>query len=188
MSATSTSTGTMTNGVDVTGLMKTVGAIREQPELGRFQFRAENEWLGAAHNRTTIKGFYGAGREDDSRSTPYVMDCDEPPVLMGKDEGANPVEHLLNALAGCMTTTMVMHSASRGVEIESVESRLEGDIDVRGFLGLSNRVPKGYEKIRVKFRVRSDADAQKLKELAEMSPVFNTVTRPTPVEIEIEKV
>jgi len=185
MSATQTKE--TVNGVNMSELLKTVGAIKDQPDLGRFQFRAANQWLGAAHNRTTIQSFYGAGQEDTSRTHPYVFDCDEPPVLLGKDEGANPVEHLLNALAGCMTTTMVMHSASRGVEIEAVESKLEGDIDVRGFLGLNERVPRGYEKIRVTFKVNTDADAEQLKKLAEMSPVYNTISKPTPIEIEIVK-
>lgn len=176
---------TMVNGVEVGKVMRTVDALKQDASLGRFQFRAANQWLGGARNRSTIQGFYGAGKEDDTRTEPYVFDCDEPDILAGTDRGANPVEYLLNALAGCMTTTMVMHSASRGVEIESVESKLEGDIDVRGFLGLDDRVPKGYEGIRVTFRVKSDADAAMLKKLAEMSPVYNTITRPTPVRIEI---
>lgn len=174
------------NGINVDGLMQTLKAVKQLPELGAFQFRASNRWLGAAHNRSTIQSFYGAGKEDDQRTRPYVMDCDEPPVLMGKDEGANPVEYLLNALAGCMTTTMVMHAASRGVNIESIESKLDGDIDIRGFTGLDPNVTKGYEKIRVTFKVKSDATPEQLKELARMSPVFNTIHNPTPIEINVQ--
>jgi uncharacterized OsmC-like protein len=175
------------NGVDVNRLFETIGAIKEQPDLAKFQFRARNEWLEVGHNRTTIKDFYGCGQEDESRSEPYVFDADEPPVLLGEDKGANPVEYLLHALAACLTTTMVFHGASRGIEIESVESKLEGDIDIQGFLGLRPDVEKGYQGINVTFRVKSDAPAEKLRELAEFSPVYSTVSRPTPVTVTIEK-
>jgi len=131
-----------TNGVDVAGLRQTVKAVQEDPSLGRFQFRARNRWLGGPLNETRIKEFYGAGRENNDRRQPFVLKCAEPPVLLGQDRGANPAEHLLNALLGCVTTSMVMHAASRGIEIEAVESAGEGDIDVRGFLGLANQVPR----------------------------------------------
>jgi uncharacterized OsmC-like protein len=175
------------NGVDVNALKQTIGAIQQNPPLADFQFRAENRWLGGALNRSTIRNFYGAGKEDQVRTEPYVFECDEPPVLLGQDRAANPVEYLLHALAGCVTTTMVMHAAARGIEVESVESDLEGDIDLQGFLGLSNKVPRGYRKIRVTMRVKSDADADKLKALAQYSPVFNTITNPTEVEVNIVK-
>jgi uncharacterized OsmC-like protein len=175
------------NGVNTDELMETIRALRENPDLGEFQFRARNQWLGGTHNRSAIKDFYGAGKEDDSRTEPYVFDCDEPPVLAGNDTGANPVEHLLNALAGCVTTTMVAHAASRGIEIESVESELEGDIDVRGFLGLTDDVDKGYRDIRVNFRVKSDAPVEQLKEFATYSPVYNTITNPVRVTVNVEK-
>lgn len=174
------------NGIDVTALTQTLDAIRNKPSLGAFQFRATNRWIDGAHNRSQIKSFYGAGKEDDQRTEPYIMDCDEPPVLMGRDQGANPVEYILNAMAGCMTTTMVMHAAARGVRIDSIESKLDGDIDIRGFTGLDPNVTKGYEKIRVTFRVKSDATPEQLAELARMSPVFNTVNNPTPIEINVQ--
>jgi uncharacterized OsmC-like protein len=176
-----------TNGVDLAGMQQTVKAVQDNPKLGQFRFRARNRWLGGTHNRTKIKDFYGAGKEDDRRHEGFELECDEPPILLGEDRGANPVEHLLNALLGCVTSSLVMHAASRGIEIESVESEVEGDLDVRGFLGLTNQVPKGYQSIRVKLRVKSEAEAQKLKELAAYSPVYNTLMNPTPVEIEIEK-
>ena len=174
-----------TNGVNVPALRETIGAIQQDPTLGDFHFRATNRWLGGARNRSTIKGFYGAGKEDDTRTEPYVFENDEPQVLLGEDRAANPVEYLLHALAGCATTTMVMHAAARGIEIDSVESEIEGSIDIRGFLGLSNQVPRGYRKIRLTMRVKSDADPQTLAALAKSSPVFNTVSQPTPVEINI---
>ena len=115
------------------------------------------------------------------------MDADEPAILAGEDEGANPVEHLLHALASCLTTSMVAHAAVRGIAIEELESELEGDIDLRGFLGLADDVPKGYTAIRAKFRVKADAgDLETLRRLANFSPVFNTLTSGTNVDVKVE--
>ena len=102
------------NGVNVSALGETIHALRKDPPLGRFQFRARNRWVGGTRNRSAIKDFYGAGKEDDTRTEPYVFDADEPPVLLGDDRGANPVEYLLHALAACMTTTMVAKAAAGG--------------------------------------------------------------------------
>ena len=101
-----------------------------------------------------MTGFYGA-KQEIAHKQKFEMDADEPPILAGEDEGANPVEHLLHALASCVTTSMVAHAAVRGIHVEEVESELEGDIDLRGFLGLSDDVPKGYTDIRVKVKVHS---------------------------------
>jgi len=183
---THTTTAKIVNGVDTEALMQTLSVLRDQPDKAQFQFRADNRWLGGTRNRSTIQGFYGAGAEDETRTKPYIMDCDEPAVLLGGDTGANPVEYLLNAVAGCMTTTMAMHAASRGVTIESLESHVEGEIDVRGFTGLSATVPKGYKEIHVNFRAKTDGDAAMLEELAKMSPVYNTVAGRTPIIVKVE--
>lgn len=176
-----------TNGIDVAGIKQTVKAVQGTPGLGRFQFRARNRWLGGTRNRTKIKDFYGAGKEDDQRQQTFELECDEPAVLLGEDGAPNPVEHLLNALLGCVTSSLVMHAASRGIEIEAIESEVQGDIDIRGFLGLTNEVPRGYQNIRLTLRVKSNADPHKLEELARFSPVFNTLINPTPVQIQIQK-
>ena len=174
------------NGVNLETLMATVNAIKGDPELGACHFRASNKWLGGNHNRTTVTGFYGA-KQEIAHKQKFEMDADEPPILAGEDEGANPVEHLLHALASCVTTSMVAHAAVRGIHVEEVESELEGDIDLRGFLGLSDDVPKGYTDIRVKFKVKADPkDLARLEELIEYSPVFNTLTHGVPVSIQIE--
>lgn len=176
----------ITNGVNVTQMFDTIAAVRNEPELGKFQFRARNHWLDGSRNQATIKEFYGAGQEDNTRTESYVFQADEPPILCGDDQGANPVEYLLSALSMCLTTTMVMHGASRGIEIEAVDSELEGDLDVRGFLGLSDEVRKGYHDVRVKMRVKSDAPAEKLAELAKYSPVYDVVSNSLPVHVEVE--
>ena len=178
---------TLINGVNVTALGENVEAVKAQPEIAKFQFRAKNKWLGGGHNRSEIKGFYGACQEDSTRTEAFVLDNDEPPVLLGEDQGANPVEYVLHALAGCMTTTMVYHAAARGIHLESVETELKGDLDLHGFLRLDETVRNGYENIRVKFTVKSDAAPEVLADLARISPVFDIVSNPVNVEVDIQK-
>ena len=184
--ATSQTQPTMRNGVDIGAFFETINAVKGNSDIAEFQFRARNQWIDGGHNRSTIKGFYGALQEDQTRTEAFVLDSAEPPVLLGQDQGANPVEYVLHALAGCMTTTMVYHAAARGIDIEAVDSTLEGDLDLRGFLGLSDEVRKGYKAIRVKFRVRSDADASTLQALTRFSPVYDIVSNSLPVEVTVE--
>lgn len=174
------------NGVNVSQIIETIRLVRKQPESAEFKFNARNEWLSGGHCRIEIKDFYGAG-EVQRREKPFAFDADEPPVLAGTDQGANPVEYLLTALSACLTTTMAYHAAVQGIEIEQIESEYEGDIDLKGFLDLDPNVRKGYREIRVKFKVKSEADEAKLLELAKKSPVFDVVTNPTPVKLVIEK-
>jgi uncharacterized OsmC-like protein len=174
------------NGIDVGALSETVNAIRTDPELGSARFRVTNKWVSGNHNRSTVTDFYGAKQVIKHRQG-FNMDADEPAILAGDDIGANPVEHLLHALASCVTTSMVAHAAARGIPINSLESEVEGDIDLRGYLGLSNKVPRGYTALRVRFKV--DADPQyyeRLEELSKFSPVFNTITQSAPVDIRVE--
>jgi uncharacterized OsmC-like protein len=174
------------NGIDLNVLQETVSAIQKDPDLGKCKFRARNKWIDANHNCTTISGFYGA-KQEMAHKQEFELHADEPPILAGGDEGANPVEHLLNALAACVTTSLVAHASVKGIHIESLESELEGDIDLRGFLGLAPDVPKGYTNIRLKFKVKTDTEnMKKLKRLAEFSPVYNTLIHGTKVDIEIE--
>jgi uncharacterized OsmC-like protein len=176
------------NGLDVQAAMATIGAIKADPSLARFQFRARNAWVGGGENRSTIRDFYGAGREDDSRTTAFEFTNGEPPVLLGHNEGANPVEFLLHALAGCVTTTFVLHAAARGIAIRELSTRLEGDLDRRGLLGLDDSVSPGYEQIRIEMKVKADCSDEELDDLLaytqQHSPVCNTVCRPVPVTIE----
>jgi len=181
-----TTVATSINGVDIETLMGTVDAIKNDPGLGACRFRANNTWLGGNHNRSTVTGFYGARQEIAHKQT-FTMDADEPAILAGNDEGANPVEHLLHALASCLTTSMVAHAAVRGIEIEELESMLEGDIDLRGFLGLDMTVPKGYTEIRATFRVKArPEDLDRIRELARFSPVFNTITQGARVVVDVK--
>lgn len=175
------------NGICLEVLNETVQAIDQDPGLGACHFRARNIWVDGNHNKTTITGFYGA-RQDIAHEQTFELSADEPPILAGHDRGANPVEHLLNALAACLTTSIVAHAAVRGIHIDELESDLEGDIDLCGFLGLSEDVPKGFTNIRVNFRVKSDVrNLERLRRLAVFSPVFNTLTQGTKVDIQMER-
>lgn len=177
------------NGVNVDQLFGTINAIKDTPGLARFRFRASNRWVNGGHNTTTVKDFYGAGQEDTSRATSFVMEADEPAVLLGEDNGANPVEYVMAALAGCLTTSLVYHAAAQGITIESVESSYEGELDLHGFLGLSDKVRNGYESLNVTFRIKADAPEEKLRELVELaqrrSPVFDIVSNPVPVTVQL---
>jgi uncharacterized OsmC-like protein len=178
------------NGVAVDKLFGTIDAIKKNPVIATFKFRASNKWLDGGHNRTTIKNYYGT-QQDHERKEPFVLDADEPPVLLGNDHGPNPVEYALTALAACVTTSIVYHAAAKGVRLNSVESRLEGDIDLQGFLGLSKEVPRGYKEIRMFFKIDADAPDEKLEEIVQLgptySPVFDTITRAVPVKVKLEK-
>jgi uncharacterized OsmC-like protein len=175
------------NGVDTEVMYGTLDAIKADPSLGIFQFRAHNHWIDGAHNRTVIKSFYGAGQEDSTREHEFAIDAGEPQVLLGHDTGANPAEGLLHALAACLTTSLVYVAAARKVRLTEVESTLEGDMDVRGALGLSDEVRNGFSNIRVNFKVKGDAPAEKLREVVERaqarSAVFDMVTNGVPVEV-----
>ena len=114
-----------------------------------------------------------------------------PPLLLGEDKGPNPVEYVLKALAACVTTSMVYHAAAKGIEIKGIESKLEGDLDLRGFLGLSDDVPVGYKNIRIYFKIDADLSDEEKEELIRMgekySPVFNTIAKATPVSAKLDK-
>jgi uncharacterized OsmC-like protein len=187
--ATASPADTVRNGVDTGVMFATLDAIKAQPELGAFQFRARNRWIGGAHNRTTIKDFYGAGQEDTSRATEFTIDAGEPAILLGTDTGPNPVEYLLHALAACLTTSLVYVAAARGVHLTEVESTLEGDMDVRGALGLDDDYRNGFERIRVSFKVKGDAPEEKLREVVARaqarSAVFDIVTNGVPVSVDV---
>jgi uncharacterized OsmC-like protein len=178
------------NGVNVTKLFGTIDAIRSSPIISKFNFRAKGKWIKGGHNQTTINDFYGAC-QTHSRSQPFVYDEDEPPVLLGEDHGANAGEYALAALSSCLTTTLIYHAAAQGVVIGEVESTLSGDIDLQGYLGMSENVRNGYEKIKVTFKVKSDAPREKIRELVEVaqkrSPIFDIISHPTPVEVSLQE-
>lgn len=177
------------NGVNVTQLGETIEAIKETPNLADFRFRIANKWEGGGHNRTTVKASYGAGQEFTERDGKFTMEADEPPILLSQDKAANPVEHLLHALAACVTTTAVYHAAARNIPVESVESQLEGELDLHGFLGLNPNVRKGFKRITVKVHVTGDLSEDQKKEVVKLgsdfSPVYDMLTNQVPVTVDL---
>jgi len=176
------------NGVTVSTVMGIVNAIEENSDNAHFQFRLENHWVDGGLNRSRIKEYFALGLEDDTRTEPFIVDADEPCVNSGADTSPNPMEYVLHSLASCLTSTLVYHAAVQGIEIESVESSLEGDLDVRGMLGLFEDSRKAYNAVRVRMQVKSVADADTLRKLALFSPVYDMVSNSLPVEFVLEKV
>jgi uncharacterized OsmC-like protein len=184
-----TTTDMIRNGVDTAQLYGTLDALKDDPSLAKFQFRARNRWIDGAHNTSTIRDFYAANQEDTSRADEFVLDAGEPAILLGTDTGPNPAEYLLHALAACLTTSLVYVAAARGIRLTKVESTLEGDMDVQGALGLSDDYRNGFEQIRVSFHVEGDAPEEKLREVVaraqQRSAVFDMVTNGVPVTVDV---
>ncbi len=175
------------NGVNVDQLVETIQAIQENPSLAKFEFRTKTNWIEGGHCVTSAKEFYGAGQEDETRQETFTMEADHPSVLLGQDKGATPVEIALHALGTCLTAAMTYHAAANGIDIEGMEVKMDGDLDLHGFLGLDPEVRKGFNGINAKFKVKSDASVEQLRALAQFSPVFDIISNPTPVSIEIVK-
>jgi len=176
------------NGVDTATLFATIDAVKGDPAIAKFRFRATNTWMSGTHNRSIIHGFHGAKQEMSHRE-PFTFDADHPPVLVGTDNGPTPVEYVLHALAACLTAGIANIAAARGVTLTEVSSTVEGDIDLLGILGLSDQVPNGYQQIRVGFTLRGD-DPDKLRSVVEQSrqrsAVFDIVTNGVPVSIDVD--
>ncbi len=180
---------TRLNGVDVDQLVETIEHIEQEPDLARFEFRARSTWLGGARSRTEIQEFYGAGEEDTSREGAYVMEGDEPPVLLGTNQSPNAVETVLHALASCLAVGFAYNASAQGIEVEKLEFDLEGELDLHGFLGLSEDVRPGYNNIQVTYRVEADAPREKIEELCQYvqdtSPVVDILTNPVPISVQL---
>jgi uncharacterized OsmC-like protein len=177
------------NGVETPKLFATLDVVKGQPELARFQFRASNRWMAGTHSRSRIERFYGAGGEQQHRQA-FEFDGDHPNVLVGQDHGPTPVESLLHALAACLTAGIANIAAARGIDLHEVESSVEGDIDLQGIFGFSKEVRNGYEGIRVNFKIRGDAPAEKLRDLIAQSQarsaVYDVLTNGTRVAISVD--
>lgn len=178
----------MRNGVDTATLFATLDAVKGDPDIAKFRFRATNTWVSGTHNRSTIHGFHGAKQEMTHRE-PFTFDADHPPVLVGTDNGPTPAEYVLHALAACLTAGIANVAAARGVTLTEVSATVEGDIDLLGILGLSGQVRNGYQQIRVGFTLRGD-DPEKLRSIVEQSrrrsAVFDVVTNGVPVSIDVD--
>jgi uncharacterized OsmC-like protein len=176
------------NGVDTATLFATLDAVKAAPAAAKFQFRSHNQWVSGTHSRSTIYGFHGVG-EERTHEHEFHLDADHPTVLVGRDNGPTPVEHLLHALGACLTAGLANIAAARGIRLTEVHSEVSGDIDLNGILGLDSGVRNGYQNIVVRFTVKGDAPAEKLREIVEQSrarsAVFDIITNEVPVTIEV---
>ncbi|BDG01483.1 OsmC family protein [Anaeromyxobacter oryzae] len=176
------------NGVDTPTLFATLDAVKHQPALAKFQFRATNRWQQGTHSRSRMESFHGAGGER-KHVREFTFDADHPQVLVGRDQGPTPVEFLLHAIAACITAGIGNIAAARGVRLAEVESTVEGDIDLRGILGLSEEVRNGYEQLRVSVKIKGDASPEKLAQIVEQSrarsAVYDVLTNGIPVAISV---
>ena len=176
------------NGVNVDQINYVIESITADTAFGEFQFRVRNRWVNGGLNRSQIKGFHAGGREDVTRSKPFTLDADEPQLVAGNDSAPNSMEYVLHALVSCLTGTLVYHAAVRNITVNSVSSKIEGDMDVRGLLGMADDVRKGFHHVRVIMQVESDAEVETLTELALFSPVYDIISKSLPVELQLEKV
>jgi uncharacterized OsmC-like protein len=176
------------HGVNTPALLATISVVKATPALAKFQFRATNRWLSGTYSVSCIESFSGAGGEHKHR-TDFRYGADHPAVLVGEDRGPTPVEFILHGLASCITAGVANIAAARGVTLTSVESRVEGDIDLQGILGLSDSVRNGYEQIRVNVSITGDAPPEKLRQIVEQSrarsAVFDVLTNGVPVEVSV---
>lgn len=179
------------NGVSVGALFDATNSISSTDSPGRYQFRARNQWLDGGHTRTMVKDYFGAGAEQESRTTPLVVESDVPTLFRGADRAMDPLEQLLAAIGACITTTLVRHAAARGIHVNAIDTRLEGDIDLQAWFGMGGDRQPGYQDIRVSIDLDAEAPAATLDQLVDLatrySPLFNTVTRRTRLEVRREK-
>jgi uncharacterized OsmC-like protein len=176
------------NGVDRAVLFATLDLVNTQRELADFQFRVSNTWVDGTYSRTRFESFSGAGGEHEHKSE-YALESDHPEVLTGADRGPTPVEIVLAALASCLTAGIGNIAAARGIKLDRVTSKIEGNIDLQGVFGLNDDVRNGFKNVKVSFEIEGDADPATLRALAEQSKkrsaVYDIITNGVPVEIEI---
>jgi uncharacterized OsmC-like protein len=173
------------NGVNLDQLMGTIEVIKNDPEVALFKFRSSTDWINGGHSKTTIQTFYGARQEDTSRRRPFELHGDEPAVLLGEDHGPNAVEAVLHALASCLAVGVVYHASAQGIEIKALNFSMEGELDLTGFLGLSEKVRPGYKQITVDVTIDAEATSEQLNALFDYvrktSPVLDIIQNPVPV-------
>lgn len=178
---------TVTNGVDVAQLEGAVEAIGDDTETGQFTFRAKTEWTDALQCETTIDDFDQAGERIYTRE--FTVEGDEPEQILGQRTAPNAVEHLLAAIGSCLSVGYAAHAAAMGIELEDLRFDLEGQVDLRGFLGISETVRPGYSTVTATAYIVADASEEELGELRERveatSPLLDTVMNAVQVDTDV---
>ena len=179
---------TVNNGVNVEALLAAREALKNAPAAGEFTWRASCKWLNGTHSRSTVQGFRGLGAEQSHKSE-FSFETDHPEVFAAEDNGATPVELVLVGLASCLTAGVASVAQNRGIQLRSVEAKLEGTMNLAGILGIDGDVRNGYDNIKVTFHVDADASRQDIEALVaqsqKRSAVFDIVTNPTHVTVEV---
>lgn len=180
---------TLLNGVDVDQLNETINAVKDNADVALFKFKSTTNWIKGGHCQTKINNFYGALEEDYSRTKPFILEGDEPKVLLGEDHGPNAVEAVLHALASCLSVGIVYNASAMGIKVNSLKFELEGEIDLHAFLGISEEKRPGYKNIIVTVNADTSASEEHFIELLEYvkktSPVFDIISKPVPIKIVI---
>jgi len=179
---------TVNNGVNVDALLQAREVLKGAPQAAKFTWRASCKWQNGTHSRSQVQGFFGLGEEQRHR-TEFSFDADHPEVFASEDKGATPVELVLVGLASCLTAGVAAVAQNRGIQLRSVEARLEGSMDIQGILGIDSDVRNGYDDIKVTFHIDADASKPEIEALVaqsqKRSAVFDIVTNPTNVRVEV---
>jgi uncharacterized OsmC-like protein len=177
---------TVNNGVNVGALLAAREALKEAPQAAKFTWRASCRWQNGTHSKTQVQGFHGLGQEQNHK-TEFSFEADHPEVFASEDLGATPVEYVLVGLASCLTAGVAAVAQNRGIQLRSVEAKLEGSMDIQGILGIDSDVRNGYDDIKVTFKIDADASKKDIEALVaqsqKRSAVYDIVTNPTNVSV-----
>jgi uncharacterized OsmC-like protein len=177
---------TVNNGVNVDALLAAREALKQAPEAARFTWRASCKWQNGTHSQTTIKGFHGLGA-DQQHKTETSFSADHPEVFASEDLGVTPVEYMLVGLASCLTAGVAAVAQNRGIQLRSVESKVEGTMDIQGILGMDSQVRNGYDDIKITFNIDADASKKEIEAIVaqsqKRSAVYDVITNPTNVTV-----
>ena len=179
-------TTSVNNGVNVQALLDAREALKDAPDATKFTWRASCKWQDGTYSKTNVKGFFGLGQEQ-SHKTETSFEADHPEIFASEDRGITPIEYVLVGLASCLTAGVAAVAQNRGVQLRSVESTLEGKMDIRGILGMDNDVRMGYDDINVKFKIDADAPKKEIEAIVaqsqKRSAVYDIITNPTNVTV-----
>jgi len=182
----SSQTQTVVNGINVDDVNALIDAVKADVSSGLTRWKVRTEWRGRTHNRTIVEGFEIGG---DYVARPFTIDVDEPEQLGGANRYPNPQEHLLAAINSCMMVGFTALCALKGIRLEKLEMETTGDIDLRGFFGLSENVPAGYPSLQTKVRVSGDAGPEEFEEIMNAvratSPNYFNITRAVALNAEM---
>ncbi len=179
---------TVNNGVNVQALLDAREALKGAPEAAKFKWRASCKWQNGTHSTIKVHDFFGLGQEQQHK-TETSFEADHPEVFAAKDQGITPIEYVLVGLASCLTAGVAAVAQNRGIQLRSVESKLEGDMDIRGILGMDRDVRNGYDNIKVTFKIDADAPKKDIEALVaqsqKRSAVYDVITNPVNVTVEV---